>query len=93
MMIARRFPLGRICATPRALSALKAAHLHPLKLLTRHGHGDWGDLHLIDGEANELALRQGLRLLSAYALSTGDRVWIITEADRSTTTILTPEDY
>ena len=47
----------------------------------------------MDGEANELALRQGMRLLSAYALSTGDRIWIITESDRSQTTILRPEDY
>ena len=89
----QRFSLGKICATPGALAALSAAELHPLKLLTRHAHGDWGDLLLIDGEANEMALRQGLRLVSAYALDTGDRIWIITEADRSVTTLLTPEEY
>jgi hypothetical protein len=93
MMTATRFQLGRILATPGALAALTAAQVHPLKLLTRHAHGDWGDLHEFDRDANELALRQGLRILSAYALPTGDRIWIITEADRSVTTFLTPEEY
>ena len=93
MMTAPRFTLGKIVATPGAIAALKAAQLHPLKLLIRHAHGDWGDLHQFDLDANELALRQGLRILSAYVLSTGNRIWIITEADRSVTTLLTPEEY
>ena len=88
-----RFALGRLLATLGALSALWEAGVSPLALLKRHAHGDWGDLHEDDQRANELALRQGTRLLSAYALATGERVWIITEADRSATTLLTPEEY
>ena len=88
-----RFDLGRILATPGAINAMKAAGESPLRLLRRHVHGDWGDLHEDDHRANELALRQALRVLSAYVLSTEERVWIITEADRSSTTILTPEEY
>ena len=60
----------------------------PLRLLKRHAHGDWGDLHEDDVRANELAIRRGMRVLSAYVLTTDERVWIITEADRSATTIL-----
>jgi hypothetical protein len=89
-----RFELGRILATPGALRVMKEAGESPLKLLRRHVHGDFGDLHDDDDlRANELAIRQGMRVLSAYVLSTEERVWIITEADRSSTTILTPEEY
>jgi hypothetical protein len=88
-----RFPLGRLLATPGALRALREAEVHPAQLLKRHAHGEWGDLHEDDVRANELALRRGMRLLSAYALSTEERVWVITEADRSATTILLPEEY
>ena len=88
-----KFPLGRIVATPGAIAALKAANEHPLTLLKRHAWADWGDLHQFDRDANELALRQGLRILSAYVLSTGEWIWIITEADRSATTLLLPEEY
>jgi hypothetical protein len=93
MMTATRFPLGRILATPGALGAMKEAHVHPATLLLRHAHGDWGDLHRDDIHANELALRRGMRVLSAYVLGNGERVWLITEADRSATTILLPEEY
>ena len=93
MMTTTRCSLGKIVATPGAIAALSAAQLHPLKRLIRHAHGDCGDLHQVDRDANELALRQGLRILSAYVLSTGDRIWIITEGDRSVTTLLTPEEY
>lgn len=93
MRFATKFPLGRIVATPGAIAALNEAHEHPLTLIKRHAYGDWGDLHEFDRDANELALRQGLRLLSAYALSTGERVWLLTESDRSRTTILLPADY
>lgn len=65
----------------------------PMELLTRHITGDWGELAPEDIEENELSLREGYRLLSAYRLSTGVRVWLITEADRSTTTYLLPSDY
>ena len=88
-----RFALGRILATPGAINAMKEAGESPLKLLRRHVHGDWGDLHEDDLRANELATRRGMRILSAYVLSTGERVWIITEANRSATTILLPQEY
>ncbi|MFD2112545.1 hypothetical protein [Thiorhodococcus fuscus] len=64
-----------------------------MSLLQRHVQGDWGDLTTEDFEANRLALREGFRLLSSYRISDGVKVWIITEADRSVTTVLLPEDY
>ena len=88
-----RFPLGRILATPGALRVMQEAGESPLRLLKRHAHGDWGDLHEDDQRANELAIRRGMRVLSAYVLTTDERVWVITEADRSATTILLPEEY
>ena len=88
-----RFALGRILATPGAINAMREAGESPLRLLRRHVHGDWGDLHEDDQRANELAIRRGMRILSAYVLSTDERVWVITEADRSSTTILLPEEY
>jgi hypothetical protein len=81
-----RFPLGRIPATRGALRVMQEAGENPLRLIRRHAHGDWRDLHEDDRRANLLALRRDLRILSAYAFSTGQRVWIITEADRSVTT-------
>jgi hypothetical protein len=70
------------------------AGIHPIRLLARHIHGDWGDLPVEDQVENELALLTGKRLLSSYTLPGGEsKVWIITEADRSVTTILLPDDY
>jgi hypothetical protein len=85
-------PLGRIVATPGALKLLMDARAHPFEYLTRHSTGDWGELCAFDRHQNEIALREGLRVLSSYEVSAG-RVWIITEADRSITTILLPEEY
>lgn len=89
---ARRFPLGRVVATPGALRLL-AAHGHtPSEFLARHARGDWGDVPPADAQANDSALIQGSRLLSAYPV--GNRgIWIITEADRQVTTVLLPEEY
>ncbi len=87
------FPLGRIVATPGALRACADANVNPLNLLARHMNGDWGDLSLSDREENDFSMLNGLRILSAYNLQTGVKVWIITEADRSKTTILLPEEY
>lgn len=87
------FPLGRILATPGALSALQAARRPAAEFLQRHGQGDWGDLSEADREENELSLREGFRLLSAYELPTSERLWIITEHDRSATTLLLPAEY
>ena len=86
------FPLGRILATPGALGALREAGEDPLRFLSRHASGDWGELDAHDRRENELALRHGRRLLSSYPVG-GGRVWVITEADRSCTTLLLPSEY
>jgi hypothetical protein len=88
-----RFSLGRVLATPGALEALKQANQTPLPFLARHQAGDWGEVCREDARENELSLQHGFRLLSAYSLSTGRKLWIITEADRSATTLLLPEEY
>jgi hypothetical protein len=85
-------PLGRVVATPGALKLLKEADRQPFDYLVRHATGDWGELCAFDRRQNQVALREGLRVLSSYNVSAG-RVWIITEADRSATTILLPEEY
>ena len=87
------FELGHIVATPGALAALKKAGQQPGEFLTRHINRDWGDLDDEDRKENEYGLEHGFRLLSAYKTNAGDRVWIITEADRSVSTILLPEEY
>jgi hypothetical protein len=88
------FPLGQIVATPGALAALAKAGQTPLDFLTRHVCGDWGELDPHDQKENELGLKRGFRLLSSYRTSSGDtKVWVITEADRSVTTVLLPEEY
>jgi hypothetical protein len=85
-------PLGRVVATPGALKLLKEAGGHPFDYLARHATGDWGELCAFDRCQNQIALREGLRIFSSYEMPAG-RVWIITEADRSVTTILLPEEY
>lgn len=92
-MAAPKFPLGQVVATPGALRALEDSGESAFDLLYRHASGDWGELDEHDRRENELSLREGFRLLSAYRLKTGERIWIITEADRSATTLLLPEDY
>ena len=87
------FDLGQIVATPGALAALKKAGQQPCEFLTRHINRDWGDLDEEDRKENEYSLEHGFRLLSAYKTNAGDRLWIITEADRSVTTLLLPEEY
>ena len=88
------FPLGQIVATPGALAALEKAGQTPLDFLSRHVRGDWGELDEQDRKENELSLKRGFRLLSSYRLSSGDtKVWVITEADRSVTTLLLPDEY
>lgn len=90
---APRFPLGRVVATPGALDALAEVGQTPVALLVRHQGGDWGELPPEDVAANEEALLVGGRLLSAYTLTSGVRLWIITEWDRSITTLLLPSEY
>ena len=88
-----KFDPGRIVATPGALAAIEASGDEPLAFLLRHIQGDWGDVDEHDRQENELSLEHGWRLLSAYTLRDGIKVWFITEADRSSTCILLPEDY
>jgi hypothetical protein len=85
-------PLGKVVATPRALELLMEAGGRPFDLLARHATGNWGDLCAFDRRQNEIALREGLRVLSSYPVGR-ECVWVITEADRSVTTILLPEEY
>jgi hypothetical protein len=85
-----KFDLGRTVATPGVLAAVPQDQLIPL--VFRHAEGDWGDLDPEDAAANDQALIDGDRLLSAYTVD-GTKVWIITEWDRSVTTILLPEEY
>lgn len=92
-MSAARFLLGRVVATPGALQPFEDAGQHPTLFLTRHITGDWGELDEHDRAENELSVVRGFRILSAYTLSTGTRIWIITEADRSVTTLLLPSEY
>lgn len=92
-MRAGAFPLGRIVATPGALELLSEARVEPLDLLSRHASGDWGKLGEEDRRENELSVRRGFRILSSYPVGENKKVWIITEADRSVTTILLPEEY
>jgi len=88
-----RFELGRITVTPAALAALEASAVPDLLLLAKHVHGDWDELDEQDRLQNELAVLLGLRVLSSYALPDGKKIWVITEADRSATTILLPGEY
>jgi hypothetical protein len=87
------FSLGQCVATPGALAALEEAGQMPTDFLTRHQHGDWGDIHPGDRGANEQALKDGARIFSVYRTSKGVKVWVITEADRASTCILLPDEY
>lgn len=87
------FPLGQVLATPGALAALAETRQSPLSFLARHHAGDWGELPPEDVVENERSLKVGARLLSAYTLNDGTRLWIITEHDRSATTLLLPMEY
>ena len=88
-----KFALGTVVMTPGATEALFAAQQIPPEFLLRHVHGDWGDLCAEDRRENERSLRAGNRLLSAYQTRKDDKLWVITEWDRSVTTLLLPEEY
>ena len=87
------FPLGKVVATPGALSLFETLNTSPLKYLFRHVLGDWGDLDAEDRQANEAALVHGTRIVSSYRIHGKHCIWLITEADRSATTFLLPEEY
>ncbi|QIN77535.1 hypothetical protein GBA65_02340 [Rubrobacter marinus] len=91
-MAAPLFPLGRVVATPGALALLADASADALPFLARHASGNWGEVSPEDARENELSVRQGFRILSSYPMG-GHRIWVITEADRSSTCLLLPEEY
>ncbi len=86
-----KFSLGQTVITANALATLPKDEVHAA--LRRHRAGDWGDVDKDDWKANETSLAEGLRLLSVYHTRSGIMFWIITEWDRSVTTVLLPEDY
>ena len=87
------FSPGHVVATAGALPALEEAGQSPAGFLLRHLTGDWGDLDQADRDENEFSVEHGFRILSAYHLANGVKIWIITEADRSSTCLLLPSDY
>jgi hypothetical protein len=87
-----RFPLGHIVATPGTLEVLDQGAVNASSLLQRHQSGDWGNVPPEDAEENERSVENGWRILSSYPVG-NDRIWIITEADRSSTTLLLPSEY
>jgi len=87
------FPAGQIVATPGALALLEQINKSPLEFLSRHLRGDWGNLCQEDKTENELSLKYGFRLMSSYPITDTEKLWVITEADRSVTTLLLPSEY
>jgi hypothetical protein len=87
------FPLGDIVATRGALDALRRAAQPPLLFVLRHLRGDWGELSPADWALNDGAVEDGGRILSAYRTALGERLWVITEADRRASTLLLPDEY
>ncbi len=86
-----RFRIGSVVATPAALETFLQSEI--ATALGRHARGDWGDVDREDARANEIALHDGTRLLSAFEFSGNRKLWIITEADRTSTCVLLPSDY
>lgn len=92
------FNLGQLVATPGALEALEQAGQTPAEFVLRHVSGDWGIVNDEDKRLNDESVRDGSRILSAYRLKTGEKIWIITEARgddgrRAATTLLLPDEY
>lgn len=87
------FPLGQIVATPAALATLAEAAQAPAEFLALHARGDWGEVCSDDKALNDEAVKDGSRILSAYRTKLGATIWVITEADRSSTCILLPDEY
>jgi hypothetical protein len=87
------FHLGQLLATPGALQALRESGQRPWDFLFRHLRGDWGEVCAEDWGLNDQAMRDGGRVLSAYRTLRGVKLWVITEADRSVTTLLVPDEY
>ena len=90
---AARFPLGQAVITRGALDALIEAGQSAVEFFRRHQSGDWGEVCDEDKRENEFSLAHGFRILSAYRTKAGEKIWLITEADRSATTVLLPSEY
>ena len=86
------FGLGQVVATPAAIDFCEVNSVDPLTLIRRHCHGDFGDMDRDDIAANTQAIKSGARVFSSYRVGT-KKVWVITEADRSSTCVLLPEEY
>jgi hypothetical protein len=86
-----KFELGRVVSTPGVAEQVPRDQI--LTALHRHHSGDWGTVGAEDGRSNDQALEDGSRILSAYDTKSGHKIWIITEADRSSTCVLFPEEY
>ena len=86
------FPIGRLVATPGALAFCKEHRINPIHFIARHGARDWSQMDRENQAANLAAITDGTRILSAYVYD-GTRVWVVTEADRSVTTLLLAEEY
>ena len=87
------FPLGELVATPGALAALQKAGQSPAEFLSLHVRGQWGDISEEDRRENEYSLQHGFRLLSSYRTNANETIWLVTESDRSVTTLLLPSEY
>ncbi len=88
-----KFKIGRLVITPGALAAITDSDENPWHFVVRHMAGTWGEVDLEDKQLNDQAVEDGSRILSAYKTAQGRKIWVITEADRSGTTILLPEEY
>ncbi len=87
------FPLGNVYLTIGAREALEESNQLPNEFLAKHQSGDWGLVCEDDKKENELSIKEGFRILSSYKTSLGEKLWIITEADRNSSTILCPDEY
>ena len=90
--VSPRFALGQVVATPAVLEHLERHGVNASEYLNRHVRGDWGEVPQDDAAENEFAVTRRLRLLSSYTIA-GERIWVITEADRSSTCLLYPSEY
>jgi hypothetical protein len=87
------FELGRLVATPGALELLTRSEQTALEFLARHSRGDWGECGPEDASENDFSVKAGFRIFSVYRTRNGEKLWVITEADRSVTTLLLPSEY
>ncbi len=87
------FPLGKVFLTIGAREVLQESNELPDEFLQRHLTGDWGDVCEDDRKENELSVKEGFRILSSYKTSKGIKIWLISEANRESTTILLPSEY